>query len=255
MMLTFLVAGSYFIARAVKREVDLARLQSDFVSAVSHEFRTPLAAMRQLSELLAAGRVLHEDRRQQYYDSLAGESRRLQHLVENLLNFGRLQAGVRPYRLEPLDPRALVEKVVAEFRSQLAQPDCQIEVSGDAEPVRLMGDADAVALALHNLLDNAVKYGGVGRTVSVSWGRKGERLALSVRDHGPGIPADERTRIFDRFVRGSAASAANVRGTGIGLAMVQQVVNTHGGAVTIESAPGAGSTFTMWLPTADRAAS
>jgi signal transduction histidine kinase len=255
MMLTFLVAGSYFIARAVKREVDLARLQSDFVSAVSHEFRTPLAAMRQLSELLAAGRVSHEERRQQYYNSLAGESRRLQRLVENLLNFGRLQAGVRPYRLESLDPGALVEKVVAEFRSQLSQPDCQIEVSGDAEPMRLMGDPDAVALALHNLLDNAVKYGGVGRTVSVSWGRKGERLALSVRDHGPGIPADERTRIFDRFVRGSAASAANVRGTGIGLAMVQQVVNTHGGAVTIESAPGAGSTFTMWLPTADHAAS
>jgi signal transduction histidine kinase len=254
MMLTFLISGSYFIARAVQREVDLARLQSDFVSAVSHEFRTPLAAMRQLSELLAAGRVAREDRRQQYYESIAGESRRLQRLVENLLNFGRLQAGARPYRLEPMDPRALVEQVVSEFQSQLSQPDCQIEVIGDPEPGRIMADPDAIALALHNLLDNAVKYGGVGGSVSVTCGRHGERIALSVRDHGPGIPADERTRIFDRFVRGTAASTANVRGTGIGLAMVQQVIKSHGGAVTVESSPGAGSTFTMWLPVADHAA-
>jgi signal transduction histidine kinase len=254
MMLTFLIAGSYFIARAVQREVDLARLQSDFVSAVSHEFRTPLAAMRQLSELLAAGRVAREDRRQQYYESIAGESRRLQRLVENLLNFGRLQAGARPYQLEPMDPRALVQQVVSEFQSQLSQPDCQIEVIGDPEPGRIMADPDAIALALHNLLDNAVKYGGVGGSISVTCGRHGERIALSVRDHGPGIPADERTRIFDRFVRGTVASTANVRGTGIGLAMVQQVIKSHGGAVTVESSPGAGSTFTMWLPIADHAA-
>jgi signal transduction histidine kinase len=254
MMLTFLVAGSYFIARAVKQEMDLARLQSDFVSAVSHEFRTPLAAMRQLSELLAAGRVPHRERRQQYYESLAGESRRLQRLVENLLNFGRLQAGAQPYRLEPLDPRALVDQVVSEFRSQLSRPECQIDVSGDAEPVRVMADPDAVALALHNLIDNAVKYGGAGRSIAVSCERQGERIALRVRDHGPGIPADERTRIFERFVRGTAASAANVSGTGIGLAMVQQVVVSHGGAVTVESTPGAGSTFTMWLPITDHAA-
>jgi anti-sigma regulatory factor (Ser/Thr protein kinase) len=248
LMLMFLVAGVYFIGRAVRQEMDLARLQSDFVSAVSHEFRTPLAAMRQLSELLAAGRVPHEGRRQQYYESLASESRRLQRLVENLLNFGRLQAGGRPYRLEPLDSRTLVEQVVAEFRSQLSRPDCEIDVSGDTEPVRILADADGVSLALHSLLDNAVKYGGASHSVSVSWTKQGSRVALRVRDQGPGIAVDEQTRIFQRFVRGAAAAAANVRGTGIGLAMVQQVVTGHGGEVTVESAPGAGSVFTMWLP-------
>ena len=254
-MLLFLVAASYVIGRAVKQEMDLARLQSDFVSAVSHEFRTPLAAMRQLSELLAAGRVPHQERRQQYYESLAGESRRLQRLVENLLNFGKFQAGARPYRLEPLDPRALVEQVVSEFQSQLAHPDCRIDISGDDESGRLLGDAGAVALALHNLLDNAVKYAGAGRSVSVSWTRQGQRIALRVRDEGPGIPAEERARIFERFVRGTAAAAANVRGTGIGLAMVRQVVTSHGGEVTVESSPGAGSVFTIWLPIADGAPS
>src|SRR5690606_6565701 len=159
---------------------------------VSHEFRTPLAAMRQLSELLAAGRVPVEARRQQYYESLAGESRRLQRLVENVLNVGRLEAGARPYRLEPLDPRALVEAVVAEFQSQLARPDARIEVAGADDEARLPGDRDAVALALHNLIDNAVKYSGPGRTVRVEWGREDGRVALRVRDEGPGIAPGER---------------------------------------------------------------
>jgi signal transduction histidine kinase len=249
-MLGFLAAGSYFIGRAVKQEMDLARLQADFVSAVSHEFRTPLAAMRQLSELLAAGRVPVEARRQQYYESLAGESRRLQRLVENVLNVGRLEAGVRPYQLEPLDPRALVEAVVADFASQLARPDCRIEVAGSDDVARLLGDRDAVALALHNLIDNAVKYSGPGRTVHVEWGRQDDRVAIRVRDEGPGIAAGERDRIFRKFVRGAAAAAANVRGTGVGLAMVQLVVAGHGGEVVVDSQPGAGATFTMLFPSA-----
>ena len=252
MMLTLLVASVYFIGRAVKQEMDLVRLRSDFVSAVSHEFRTPLAAMRQLSELLAEGRVPHQERRQQYYESLAGESRRLQRLVENLLNFGRLQAGARPYRLEPLDPRALVEQVVAEFRSGLLPSRCQIDVSGDDAPVRLLADA----MPWRSLCTPSRQRREVCRgssRVSVSWARQGDRVALRVRDQGPGIAADERSRIFERFVRGTAAAAANVRGTGIGLAMVQQVVTSHGGEVTVESSPGAGSEFTIWLPMADEA--
>jgi signal transduction histidine kinase len=247
-MLGFLAAGSYFIGRAVKQEMDLARLQSDFVSAVSHEFRTPLAAMRQLSELLAAGRVPLAERRQQYYDSLAGESRRLQRLVENLLNFGRFEAGARPYQLEPLDARALVEQVVAEFQSSLPHPACPIEVHGSGDPVALLADREAMALALHNLIDNAVKYSGAGRTVRVEWARRDDRVALSVRDEGPGVAADERARIFQKFVRGAAAAAANVRGTGVGLAMVRRIALAHGGTVGVSSEPGAGSCFTITLP-------
>jgi signal transduction histidine kinase len=249
-MLVFLVAGSYFIGRAVKQEMDLARLQSDFVSAVSHEFRTPLAAMRQLSELLAAGRVPLEERRQHYYESLAGESRRLQRLVESLLDFGRLEAGARPYQLEPLDPRALVEHVVADFQAQLSRPESRVEISGRDDSAPLLGDRDALALALHNLLDNAVKYSGDGRTVRIEWAQRGDRIALSVRDQGPGIAAGERARIFQKFVRGAAARTANVRGAGVGLAMVHLIATGHGGEVTVESTPGSGSTFTLLLPAA-----
>jgi signal transduction histidine kinase len=249
-MVAFLVAGSYFIGRAIRQEVGLARLQADFVSAVSHEFRTPLAAMRQLSELLAAGRVPHEPKRQHYYDSLAGESRRLQRLVENLLDFGRLQAGARPYRLEPLDPRAIVEEVVRGYQAEIARPDCRIDVVGRRDSPGILGDREALSLALHNLVDNAVKYSGGAAPVRIDWEPRGDRLALSVHDEGPGIAPDEQRRIFQKFVRGAAAAAANVRGTGVGLAMVELVATGHGGEVLVYSEPGAGATFTLLLPMA-----
>jgi signal transduction histidine kinase len=249
-MLLFLMAGAYFVGRAIQQEADLARLQSEFVAAVSHEFRTPLAAMRQLSELLASHRVPLESRRQAYYESLAAESRRLQRLVENLLNFGRLEAGVTPYPLEPIDPRSLVAEVVADFQTQLARPDCRIEVADSDAAATFMADRSAVALALHNLLDNAVKYSAVGKTVRIDWTRRGDQIALNVRDEGPGIAPGEEERIFQKFVRGAAAATANVRGTGVGLAMVRLVARGHGGDVVIENHPGAGATFTMLLPAA-----
>lgn len=250
LMLVFLTAGSFFIGRAMTREADLARAQSDFVSAVSHEFRTPLAAMRQYSELLAAGRV-PDDRRQHYFDSMAGESRRLQRLVENILNFGRLEAGAKLFDRRPVELRGLVQDVVDEYRSQLSKPDCQITIDGSNDATTLLADREAVALALHNLVDNAVKYSGRGRPVSISWARRTEHIAVSVRDEGPGISSDEQPQLFDRFFRGAAAKAASIRGTGIGLAMVKLVAAGHGGDVTVESRPGAGSTFTMLFPAGD----
>ena len=249
-MSLFLVTGVYFIGRAVRREMELARLHADFVSAVSHEFRTPLAAMRQLSEVLAADRVPDRARQMQYFDALSSESRRLQRLVENLLDFGRLQAGSTAYRLEPIEPRALVERVVAEFSGEVSQAGCRVDIADAADCGRVLADPDAVGLALHNLIDNAVKYAGADARVDVSWERQGARIGLRVRDHGPGVPPEERARIFERFVRGSAAAAARVRGTGIGLALVKQIATGHGGDVAVEPAPGTGSVFTIWLPVA-----
>jgi signal transduction histidine kinase len=246
-MFVFLLATSYFISRAVSREVALARLQADFVSAVSHEFRTPLASMRQLSELLAAGRVRVEARRQQYYESLATESRRLQRLVENLLEFGKLEAGRRPYHIEPVDPHALMESAVADFVSQLGRADCRIEICGGKAETLVLADRDAMTLVLHNLLDNAVKYSG-GRSVRLCCESEGDRIAFSVSDEGPGISTDDRHRIFQKFVRGASAAATNVKGTGLGLAMVKLIVSGHGGEIRVNSQPDAGSTFTVILP-------
>jgi signal transduction histidine kinase len=241
-----LIAGAYFIGRAVKQETSFARLQADFVAAVSHEFRTPLASMRQLSELLAAGRVVSEEHRQHYYESLAGESRRLQRLVENLLDFGKLDAGARSYCFEPLDAQMLAESAVEDFQTQIGRSRCRIDVDAPHGPATVLGDREAITLALHNLIDNAVKYSG-GKLVRVSSAPNGDTVAFSVEDEGPGVPEGDRHRIFEKFVRGASAAATGVKGAGVGLAIVRLIASAHGGDVRVASEPGRGSMFTITL--------
>jgi signal transduction histidine kinase len=248
LMLIFLLGCTYFIARAIRREAEVGRMQSDFVSAVSHEFRSPLTSMRQLSEILAFNRVPSEERRQVYYEALVRETGRLQRLVEALLNFGRMEAGARLYRFEQLDAASLVEKVVAEFEPQIAGQGRHIQVNGPVERCPIEADPEAISVALRNLVDNAIKYSPSHPTVWVEWDVKDDFVAIRVRDHGPGIPDSEKKAIFQKFVRGSAAAAGNVKGSGVGLAMVRDIVLAHRGQLTLTSAPGAGSTFTMLIP-------
>ena len=251
-VVVFLIAGTYFVGRAIRREIAVSRLQSDFVATVSHEFRSPLTAMRQLSELLALGRVSDEERRQKYYDTLVSETRRLQALVETLLNFGKMEEGARQYRFEQIDTGELVEGVVAEFTPQLASSGRRIELRHPPTSCPIEADAEALALAVRNLIDNALKYSPDQSAVSVEWSCENGAIAIRVRDRGMGIPATEQPLIFQKFVRGRAAIAANVKGTGVGLAMVRHVVRAHGGEVRVASAPGEGSTFTILLPARDR---
>jgi signal transduction histidine kinase/predicted negative regulator of RcsB-dependent stress response len=252
-VVVFLVVGTYFVGRAIRREIAVSKLQSDFVATVSHEFRSPLTVMRQLSEILAFGRVPDEERRQKYYDTLVGETRRLQRLVETLLNFGKLEEGVRQYRFEEIDTGELVEGVVGEFAPELATSGRRIELSRPSTTCPIRADADALALALRNLVDNALKYSPNQPAVSVEWGCEDGAIAIRVRDRGMGIPAAEQRLIFQKFVRGSAAIAANVKGTGVGLAMVGHIVRAHGGEIRVASVPGEGSTFTILLPAPHRA--
>lgn len=248
---TLLLLSGYFIARAITRELAVARLQSDFVSAVSHEFRTPLTSMRHLTELLDGGIVSEESRRRQYYSALSHETMRLHRLVDGLLNFGRMEAGVLKYRFERLNAGELVEEIVNEFREEGTNNSRPIEVSaGQAVPV-LSADREALSRALWNLLDNAVKYSPNPSPVRIHLTGEGKWVAIRVRDEGLGISAGEQKQIFKKFVRGSAAQASQVKGTGIGLTMVQQIVQAHGGKIHLESRPGEGSTFTILLPAED----
>jgi signal transduction histidine kinase len=240
--------GSYLVFRAVTHELEVAQLQSDFVAAVSHEFRTPLASLRQLSELLAEGRVANAERQQRYYDGLRRETERLHRLVENLLDFGRMEAGAHEYRFEPLDAGQLVRSVSEEFAEQVREHGWQLEISADSNLPRVRGDREALGRALWNLLDNAVKYSHDPGPVCVEAARDGERLAIRVRDQGFGIPASEQQRIFQKFVRASSAREAGIKGTGLGLTMVRHIVAAHGGEIRLASELGKGSTFTILLP-------
>jgi signal transduction histidine kinase len=247
-MLTLLViAASYLIGRAVSRELAAARLQSDFVSAVSHEFRTPLTSMRQFTEMLVEDEKLPVDKRHAYYHAQERATRRLSRLVESLLDFGRMEAGARPYRFERLDVGRLVKSVVEEFRQETGSETLVIECKAPASGPVVNGDREALAQALWNLLDNAVKYSSDSATIHVEV-EAANQVAIHVRDQGLGITPSERRRILRKFVRGSSAKACGIKGTGIGLAMVKHIVDAHGGKVLIDSEPGEGSTFTIQLP-------
>lgn len=244
------LAGSYFIGVAVARELEVARVQSDFVSAVSHEFRTPLASLLQLSELLADGRVSTEGQRHEYYRSLVRETQRLSRLVESLLDFGRMEAGERKYHFEPLKVSELVRRVTEEFGQEAAHRGYQIETSLDGDLPFVVGDREALGRALWNLLDNAVKYSPGCKTVWVEAGSRNGSVTIRVRDQGLGIGPEEKDQIFKKFVRAESARAAGAKGTGLGLAMVDRIARAQGGHVTVESEPGKGSTFTLLLPAA-----
>jgi signal transduction histidine kinase len=247
LVVLFVIAASYFAGRAVSRELRAATLQSDFVSAVSHEFRTPLTSMRQFTEMLVEDDDLPAEERHVCYAAQERATRRLSRLVESLLDFGRMEAGARPYRRETLDAGALVETVVEEFRQEGEARGFAIEYAVPDREIPVDGDREALAQALWNLLDNAVKYSGTSRNVRVEVDDNGP-VAIRVRDQGLGIAPAERRRILRKFVRGSSAVQSGIKGTGIGLAMVKHIVDAHGGKVTVESTPGAGSIFTIEVP-------
>ncbi|MCJ7681357.1 MAG: HAMP domain-containing histidine kinase [Candidatus Aminicenantes bacterium] len=241
------IAVSYLISRAVSRELAAARLQADFVSAVSHEFRTPLTSMRQFTEMLNEDDNLPAEKRRTFYQAQARATNRLSRLVESLLDFGRMEAGARPYRLEPLDIGQLVKTVVEEFLQETGSVRSEMECVVPGEGTQVKGDKEALAQALWNLLDNAVKYSGENKKIQVEV-EEGDPVAIRVRDRGFGIPPSERSRILRKFVRGSNANVHGIKGTGIGLAVVKHIVDAHGGNILIESEPGQGSTFTIQLP-------
>ena len=250
MLALLVIAASYLIGRAVSRELAAARLQSDFVSAVSHEFRTPLTSMRQFTEMLVEDESLPAEKRRAFYGAQDRATRRLSRLVESLLDFGRMEAGARPYRLERLDVGRLVKATVEEFNQETNPGNLVMECTVPDQSPEVKADREALAQALWNLLDNAVKYSGQSPVVHIEV-EAGNPVAIRVRDQGFGILPSERGRILRKFVRGSSAKACGVKGTGIGLAMVKHIVDAHAGKVLVESEPGKGSTFTILLPSGE----
>jgi signal transduction histidine kinase len=243
-----LAAATYFSLRAIGRELAVARLQSDFVAAVSHEFRTPLTAVRQFSEMLMKGRVPTEELRQQCYQLLDREGERLQKLVEDLLDFGRIESGRDRYQFAPQDAGELVRGIVARFQDKVTPKGIHVELEAPPDALSVSADGEALGRAIWNLLDNAVKYSPDSQTVWVELKRESDSLAIRVRDRGIGIPAGEQKEIFKKFVRGSNSQLPQIAGTGVGLAIVQHIVQAHRGRIRVESQPDLGSTFTVLLP-------
>ena len=244
-----LAGGSYLLWRVIQQELAVARLQTNFVSAVSHEFRTPLASLRHVTELLEEDDELPRERRKSFYDVLGRNTDRLHRLVESLLDFARMEEGRKPYDPQPVNAAALAERVVADFKKDDRAEGVAIEFdAAEAAAIDVHADSASLAHALWNLLDNAVKYSSGERTIRVLVERHPAGVAISVRDAGLGIPRREQKEIFRKFVRGETARRLGIKGTGLGLAMVAHIVRAHGGAIELESEEGAGSTFRLVLP-------
>jgi signal transduction histidine kinase len=248
-LLLMALTCSYFIARAVHREIAVARLKSDFVATVSHEFRTPLTTLRQFTEILREGKAADDAQRQVCYDAQSRATDRLTRLVETVLDFGRMQADKRPYVFETVSVNSVVRSVVDTFRQDASAVGFTIEL-GEMTDAAVSADIEALGRAIRNLLENAVKYSPTERTVTVSAERRSRDVLIAVRDRGIGIAPHERRAVFDQFHRGAEAAKRGITGTGIGLAMVDHIVRGHRGRVDIESEPGKGSTFTIVLPVA-----
>jgi signal transduction histidine kinase len=244
-----LAFGATLAVVTVRRERAVSILQSQFVSTVSHEFRSPLTAIQQLVELLARGRVAEESR-QEYYDTLLRESHRLSRLVENVLDFSRIEDQRKPYRFEALEAAPFLQDVVNGFRQSPLAGHAAVNTQIAETLPRVRVDREAMTSALHNLLDNAVKYSAAPAVVEFQAEPCAQGVCIRVRDHGVGIPADEQAHVFERFFRGRDTSAT-VKGTGLGLSIVKHVVDAHGASIKVDSAPGAGTTVTVTLPPAD----
>jgi signal transduction histidine kinase len=236
-------AGQYF-----RRQMRLNRLKTDLLAAVSHELKTPLASMRLLVETLLADERPDAARTREYLDLIAGENLRLTRLVENFLTFSRIERNRQRFELAETSPAAIVESALAAMGERLQAPGCRLEVELSPGLPAIYADQDAMTTVLLNLLDNACKYTPSEKRIRLRAYRQNGRLAFAVEDNGIGIAAGDRKRIFRRFYQVDRRLARETGGCGLGLSIVEFIVRAHGGEVVVESQPGAGSTFRVWLP-------
>lgn len=257
-----IVLGVVTILLAAERERRISALKSEFVANVSHELKTPLALVRMFGEMLQSGRVTSDAKRREYLDIIVSESERLSSLIENVLDFARVERGRQAYDFAEGSVGDAVSKAVNVYRYRAEREGIELESDIDPELPPAMIDERAVQLAVINLIDNALKYAPGTEVVTVRVHREGGTVVVRVIDRGPGVPIEERDRIFERFVRGSTVGAPSqrpVRGSGIGLALVKHIAESHGGRAWVESAdvlldvpaaPQRGASFAISIPIA-----
>lgn len=250
-----LLAAMWILAHVVQRDMALAKMKANFVADVSHELKTPLSLIRLFGETLQSGRVTSEEKRQEYYEIITRESTRLSNLINNILDFARIEAGHREYALEPTDIAQVVRETYEVYRTQLEHSGFEHHLTAAASLPTVEADRDAIAQALINLIQNAIKYSGEDRYLAIDVSedvRRGRRgVLISVHDRGIGIRPEDRAHLFDGFFRAADSRVREQGGTGLGLALVKHIVDGHGGLLDVESRLVKGSTFRIFLPAAE----
>lgn len=266
-ILLLLGAGILMTAIATRRAERLAQQQINFVAGVSHELRTPLAVICSAGENLADGIVDNPQKAAQYGQVIYREGRRLTDMVEQVLEFAGAQSGRQRYELRPTDVRHFIDGAIAACQSQIKETDFELEASIASNLPLVQGDSAALRRAMQNLIGNAIKYarddgqkGWARITAQTAPGKNGgngdhgdhgNEVKITIEDGGLGIRSTDIPHIFEPFYRGNEAVAAQIEGSGVGLSLVKQIVEAHGGKISVKSTPGKGSTFTIQLPIAE----
>jgi len=245
---TALAVGAISMLRSLKKASDLSQLQLDFLSKVSHEFKTPLTGIRIFSETLSQDRPLTEAQRVHCLRMLEHETGRLDTMIGRLLDFGRMEAGRMTYDRHPESVESVVEAALRAFEPIRVRDHVELSTNLSPELPQVLADRTMLAQAVVNLLQNAVKYGGDDKQVRLECSAVQGRVRLAVADTGPGIPRRERRRIFERFYRIDDRLSRRQEGSGLGLAIVRHVAHAHGGRVTVRDRDGGGSEFAILLP-------
>ncbi|MBT8397062.1 MAG: hypothetical protein HKO65_05640 [Gemmatimonadetes bacterium] len=240
--------GAYLLWRDIRREVQLAETRSRFVSAVSHELKTPLTAIRMFAETLHEGGPVDSGTQGEYLETIVNESERLTRLLNNVLDFSRIERGKKTYRREFQSLEEIVRLTARTMRYPLEQKRfaLRLEIEEGMPPARV--DRDAIEQAILNLLANAMKYSGESRDIELRLRSEDGEAVIEVADRGIGIEPAEEPRIFERFYRVSSPENDRIPGTGLGLTLVQHIVQAHDGRITVKSTPGMGSIFSLFIP-------
>jgi signal transduction histidine kinase len=247
--IALLLAGLILALRATTREMKLVEAKTTFVSNVSHELKTPLSLIRLFVETLELGRVRNPEEAHEYYRIINRESRRLTRLINNILDFSRIEAGRRQYQFAETNVAEIVTEVLQSYERQMTSAGFKARTIIQSDLPPALVDREALAQAALNLIDNAVRYSDQAKRIEVSVCLRGGDIAIEIADQGIGIPKAEHQRIFEKFYRVSTGLVHDTKGSGLGLAIVKHIVEAHRGRVTVESAPGEGSRFTILLPT------
>ncbi len=236
-----LLIGSYLSTRDMQRQLELTRLKDDFVSTVSHELKTPLTSIRLLAERLVKLPPEEAAKHKEYHSLILTQSYRLSHLINNILDFSKLEEGKQTYKFEKLDLTKLISEAIRDYPVNFVRPDCRLETNLTADLPLLYLDKEAICRAFINLLDNALKFSPSGGLIKINTGKSEKEVYIEVVDQGAGIEEKEKKRIFERFYHTG-------KGTGLGLTIARHLVEGHNGRVEFESEKGRGSNFKIILP-------
>lgn len=247
LLITLVIVGVVLTVRFIRREARLSRLQTDFVSNVSHELRTPLTSIRMFIETLQLGRVQDPAEVQECLDIISTETERLTRMIERILGWARMEAGRRVYSLETLPVQTLIDRTLQAFQPQRLQTPLELTVQVESDLPVIRVDAEAIEEALLNLLNNAVKYSGEKKHITLRASMQRGYIVLEVQDNGIGIGPSDRKRIFEKFYRADVLLSRKTEGSGLGLTIVKHIMDAHEGKIQVESELGVGSRFSLLL--------